>query len=122
MSNCNTPNHFSSVCRQPKRDSASAIIAHVNYDEESDFFTSATPSREVWYIPARVTPLVAGNQIATSTVQVFPDSGADICLAGTRHLNMIGVEPKLLTPCRKTITAVGGPHLSAEDGSSVSLR
>jgi transposase InsO family protein len=110
--NCNTPNHFSSVCRQPKRDSASAIIAHVKYDEQSDFFTSATPNREVRFIPAKVTPLIGGNQLATSTVQVFPDSGADICLAGTRHLKTIGVEPELLTPCRKTITAVGGATLT----------
>ena len=112
--NCNRPNHFYSVCRQPKRDSASAIIAHVRYNQHNDSVTSAHPNEDIQFIPAKMTPIIAGSHLAARTAQVFPDSGADICLAGTRHLNMLGVEAEHLTPCRKNVTTAGGSTLTCK--------
>ena len=110
--NCDTPNHFAKVCRQPKRDTAGAIIAHVRYSQPNDTFTSANANKDIRFVPAEMTPVVDGKHLATSTAQVFPDSGADICLAGTKHLEKLGIQGEHLTPCCKKVTAVGGSTLT----------
>jgi len=109
--NCNTPNHFAKVCRQPKRDSASAIIANVEYDQPKESFTTANANKDIRFVPAEITPMINGNHLATRTAQIFPDSGADICLAGTKHLENLGIQAEQLTPCCKKVTAVGGSAL-----------
>ena len=121
--NCDTPNHFAKVCRQPRRepanrqptrDSANAIIiACVKYNASEDSYTTAS-NKEVKFVPAEMTPIVKGKLRATQTVDVFPDSGADICLAGSKHLARLGISVEDLIPCRKTITAVGGHTLTCQ--------
>ena len=44
-------------------------------------------------------------------IPIFPDSGASICLAGTKHLHLLGIHSDNLIPCRKKVTAVGGSIL-----------
>ena len=39
---------------------------------------------------------------------MFPDSGASICLAGTHHLAEFKTSTKELTPCNKQVSVVGG--------------
>jgi hypothetical protein len=118
--NCETPNHFAKVCRQPKRDSASAIIAHVEYSQSEDSFTSKNAN--IRFVPAQMTAMINGKRPITSTIQVFPDSGAHICLAGTAHLEKLGVREEHLTPCRKRITAVGGSTLTCKGWLQVEFK
>jgi hypothetical protein len=119
--NCDLPNHFAKVCRQPRRnpagnppqhESASAIIAHVTYDQSEDVFTSASPVSEIRFVPAEMTPIIGGKRRPKRTIQVFPDSGADICLAGSKHLAELNIPLGDLTPCRKVVRAVGGSLLT----------
>ena len=66
--NCDTPHHFANVCRQPKRDSAGAIIAHVRYSQSNDSFTSANTNRDIRFIPAKITPVANGKHLTTCTL------------------------------------------------------
>ena len=120
--NCDTPNHFAKVCRQAKgRGSARAIIAQT-VDDEAHIFAANTASSNVQFIPAELTPYVNNKPLPTQTVQIFPDSGAGICLGGTRHLRELRIKPSQLTPCHKRVTAVGGSTLVCSGWVSVDFR
>ena len=124
--NCDGVNHFAKVCRQPKRGStgnhgtsrydasANAIIAHVQYDESEDVFTPTGPVDETAFVPVNMTPIIGGKHRPTRTIEVFADSGADICLAGPKHLTELSISSDDLAPCRKTIRAVGGSLLTCK--------
>ena len=47
----------------------------------------------------------------STQLNIFPDSGANICLAGPEHITALGVKPHALWRCHKKITAVGGSTL-----------
>ena len=44
-------------------------------------------------------------------MKIFPDSGAAICLAGTKHLPKLNINMDQLIPCTKVVSAVGGSKL-----------
>ena len=54
------------------------------------------------------------NGRAPITTNIFPDSGASICLAGTSHLNILGLKDTDLSPCHKRVMAVGGSILTCK--------
>ena len=108
--NCSNKNHYANVCRQPKQtESANALIAQV-----SQPYQSKTTGNQTTEIPAELTFLSPNNntQFQPKSVLIFPDSGASICIAGTKHLPEFGIDKPNLIPCNKTITAVGGSTLT----------
>ena len=105
---CQRPNHFAAVCRQ-SASANSVLIAHVHYDPSKDQFTGSRNC--IQEIPANISPIVGTIKHSPTTMNIFPDSGANICLAGTRHLRQLQIEPSDLQPCRKRVTAVGGSVL-----------
>ena len=133
-------NHLSNVCRQQRtsggsnsapqnRDLANAIhmepgdlIAHVEYDDSSDSFTVAvahwsgvTPSpSEVTEIPAKLKPIIQGREMKPTTLNILPDSGASICLAGSQHMEHLSLNMNELSPCKKSVRAVGGSLLTCK--------
>ena len=127
--NCEYTGHFAKVCQQPKRSppsnpavkpaqrkhdddaSASALLAHVEYCQSTQTFTSASPAHETRLVTAEMTPIIGAERRPTRAIEVFPDSGADICLAGPKHLDELRIRPEDLTPCRKNVRAVGGSTL-----------
>ena len=112
---CNIPNHFASVCRKnsDKSESANALIAHVTYDAAKHTYTSAS-NNLVDEIPATLTPLsnAPQHQNIPTEMDIFPDSGASICLAGPQHLRKLGIDERNLIQCTKQVTAVGGSKLT----------
>ena len=81
-------------------------IAHVELDTESQVCSSPDDLKE---IPAKLTP---DNTNATaSTVDIFPDSGANICLAGPKQLEKLGLDVSQLRPSSKRVRTVGGAFL-----------
>ena len=44
----------------------------------------------------------------TADVDIFPDSGASICLAGMHHLEQLGIKENELIPCERQVKVVGG--------------
>ena len=110
---CTLPNHFASVCHQKLTTSANALIANVNYDDTSNIFTISSNSY-ISKIPATLSVLSASQQPTHNTdinMKIFPDSGAAICLAGTKHLPKLNINMDQLIPCTKVVSAVGGSKL-----------
>ena len=77
---CKKPNHFAPVCCKSTA-TASGLVAHVHYDSSTDAFASSENTEE---IKAKVLPDIPNSH--TVTLNIFPDSGVNICLAGLRHL------------------------------------
>ena len=67
----------------------------MKHDPQEDCFTSSsTSSSSVEEIPAEITPLVNHHHQNNcyTTLTVFPDSGASICLAGQTHVRKLGLD------------------------------
>ena len=122
--NCGAMNHFSKVCRQPKRnssevaanseeESASAIIAHVRCDSVSDKIYPVNEDNTA-FISANLTPMIGGKRKSTISFEVFADSGADICLSGEADAKKLNVRNSELNPCTKTVRAVGGSIINCK--------
>ena len=78
----------------------------MKYDAVTNKYTSNKPN--VDEIAATLTPKLNANIRTCSTeLDVFPDSGASICLGGTEHLDLLGLTEQDLIPSAKTIVAVG---------------
>ena len=103
---CKRPNHFAAVCRNKTAPAAYSLVAHVKYDSDDDLFTSPDTLQE---IPVNVTPDIKNSK--TVTINIFPDSGANICLAGPKQLHEMGLTVSQLRPTRKRVKAVGGSQL-----------
>ena len=112
--NCKIPNRFACVCRQQSQsDSAQALIASVEYDQDSDTFTTTTTFTSIEEIPSIFSPSLPRHQhINPVKMNVFPDSGASICLAGPQHIAKFNLETHDLIPCYKQVKAVGGSKLT----------
>ena len=108
--NCQKSNHFASVCRYRKQDTASALIAHVRLDEKSGKLSPV--STDIIEIPADVS--VHKSRMSPVKVDIFPDSGASICLAGPEFLSSLNIDRGNLIRCSKTVTAVGGSKLCCD--------
>ena len=63
-------------------------------------------------LTANVTPLLLGNHnSAPKQLDLFPDTGANICLMGPMQLDHLGLTKEDLTPCVKPIRVVGGTNI-----------
>ena len=104
--NCKIPNHFASVGRQKSNESASALIAHVNYNSQSDTLYTVSSINTTNEIPAMIySNKPAHKNLKTITIQIFPDSGASICLAGPHDLDQMGLKHHNLIPCQKEVSS-----------------
>ena len=128
---CGLTNHVSKACKRGRNQpvyefeteedvtcedaNMSALIAHLSFDNKGKLFESFEP--DVIEIDANVAPFSpipetrSTNNIPkhfrVSTLRVFPDSGASICLGGLKHLNILGLTKDHLIPCHKTVSTVG---------------
>ena len=119
---CHKLNHYGRMCRNKggtsPNDSADmeALMAHVTFDIEKGTFVT-TPETHVEQIQAFLTafspkrdprPAHCIPNHAGTFMDIFPDSGATICLAGPQHLDEMGLQTKHLIKCKKVVRAVGG--------------
>ena len=74
---------------------------------DGDTFTFAHAIQE---IQAHLTPDTKGA--TTVSLHIFPDSGANICLAGPKQLALLGLTSHQLRPCNKRVKTVGGSILT----------
>ena len=123
--NCKIPNHFARVCRQQSQsDSAQALIASVEYDQDSDTFTTKTTtltSNEE--IPAILSPSLPRHQhINPVKMSIFSDSGLSICLAGPQHITKFNLDTHDLIPSYKQVKAVGGSKLTCHGWLPMTFR
>ena len=89
-----------------------ALIAHVKFDKQKQQFTTAC-DKIITEIPAQLISYTSCNKYSnpTAMLQIIPDSGASICLAGPQHLEKLRVSQNELIPCFKRVMAVGGFQL-----------
>ena len=122
--NCGRPNHFASVCRQSKNSrNTDDEIACVDWapddpsnDVERVLAVQQTADNESTLPQPRDDEVRATVRFGHSKallpciadVNVFPDSGAGICLGGTQHVEQFGMSLKNLIPCQKRVKVVGG--------------
>ena len=113
---CGKPNHFAEVCRDRVEtvrsfSLVSLVKSTADDDDNSVYDVQSTNSKEgmisadikVGHINARKRP--------TKTMDIYPDSGADITLGGTKHLEELGYTVAQLIPTKKRIKVVGGGTL-----------
>ena len=82
-----------------------ALIAHVQYDSNNDQYSSKTVTEE---IPAILNPAIPRYQHNQARLFIFPDTGANICLAGPEHLHQFNMSKQNLIKCIKRVKTVGG--------------
>ena len=122
--NCKIPNHFSRVCQQQSQNnSAQALIASVEYDQDSNKFTTTTSFTSTEEIPAILSPSFPRHQhINPVKMNVFSDSGASICLAGPQHIAKFNLDTHDLMPCYKQIKAVRGSKLTCHEWPPITFQ
>ena len=113
---CHLPNHFEKVCFRNRQSEIQEIaddeeiVAHVELLGE--IYTSVSSMDEE--ITAKVITIVNGKENEPIHIEIFPDSGASICLAGSHHLSNLKRQAHELTPCKKRVRAVGGAILTCQ--------
>ena len=95
---CKKPNHFAPVCHKSTV-TACGLVAHIH--SNIDAFTSPENTEK---IKAEVSPDIPNSH--TVTPDTFPDSEANICLSGLRHLQQMGLHSSQLRHCHKHVKAV----------------
>ena len=75
---CKKPHHFAVVCGQSQ---ASALIAHAHLNQGTALFTSPESIQEI-----RADVFLEVVNAKHTRIHIFPDSGANICLAGPNQL------------------------------------
>ena len=100
--NCKIPNHSAHVCQQQSQcDSAQTLIESVEYDQDSDTFTTTTTFTSIEEIPAILSPSLPRHQhINPVKMNIFPDSGA-----GPQHITKFNLDTHDLIPCYKQVKA-----------------
>ena len=118
------PKSFCIVCQQQSQsDSAQALIASVEYDQDSNTFTTTTALTSIEEIPAILSPSLPRHQhINPVKMNIFPDSGASICLAGPQHMAKFNLDTHDLIPCYKQVKAVGGSKLTCYGWLPITFR
>ena len=126
---CGKLNHFLTEC-WTKRDHHQAVIksfeseespmntllAHIMFDQIRGIFMPTNGDQvmeiNISVIPfsPKLDPRWAANipSSCSTTLKVFPTSGAAICLGGPKHLFTMGLTKDNLIPSRKIIQTVGG--------------
>ena len=113
---CGKPNHFASVCKSRSEavrsfSLVSLIRSTADSEDDSVYDVSSTDTNnELISADIRVGHVNARSR-PTKTMDIFPDSGAGICLGGTQHLEQLGHTVQELIPSNKQIRVVGGRTL-----------
>ena len=126
---CSKQNHFEGVCQSKGRVKQGAIwcsedeeavmdalIAHMIFDPATNAYKPGNNSShkevEATLIPFSPCPDPRQARDIPSThptkLRIYPDSGATICLSGTKHLRHMGISEKNLVPSSKKVRTVGG--------------
>ena len=98
--NCQILHHFKSMCLKPKRRGQHSVKS---IDSAEILFIGEVSSSN--QLPVNMQP--EGTQRVVQ-LDVFPDTGANICLMGQSQLKQLGVTQSSLHPCCDQIAVAGG--------------
>ncbi len=105
---CGIMGHFSKVCRK-KSPAQEPHVAALDSTEMSCFFIGEVSSAN---LPVIAKPLSVGFGTSVS-VDAFPDTGANICLLGPTHLQLMKISPDEINQCNHSISVAGGSTMLA---------
>ena len=115
-SNCGILNHFHNSCLKPKRkpkyNSSTKHVDSVEMDQV--LFIGEVNSL---HLPVQV-QLCNSTELST-TIDVFPDTGANICLIGPSQLHQLRLKISDLTPCIHQIGVAGGSTIKSTGWAKV---
>ena len=109
-SSCKTVGHFASVCLW-RRSSATTTDIDRSVGQANNLFALSIVAPLTSTVPASVTLLHTLVSHCATQLYLFPDTGANICLAGPDHLNELGIANSI-TRCDITVHVVGGSQIS----------
>ena len=100
--NCNKQNHFAKVFCYTTQSlgSMNALIAHLWYDNTFDTCTTMNIDN-ITEIPELISLNEWHKHRSPVTLPIFPNSGTNLCLAGLKLLQVLGVNKENLIPCKK---------------------
>ena len=93
-----------------------SLVANIEFDQHTNTYVT-TSSNHITEVHAAAIPFsprpdprrVENIPRARRTpLQIFPDSGATICLGGPKHLHLMGLKENNLIPSKKVVRTVGG--------------
>ena len=140
---CGKENHFEGVCQSKGRVKQGAIwssedeeavidalIAHLIFDLATNTYKPGNHSSreevEATLIPFSPYPDPRQAKDIPSSrptkLKIYPDSGATICLGGTKHLRHMGISEKNLVPSSKKVRTVGGFSLTCQGWLPVTFK
>lgn len=110
--NCKLLHHYATVCRKPKQPTVpqSAPDSSTLPTMSALFLSHVSDNTEVIEILALLKPCTQGTKHATK-FHIFPDSGANACIASMYHLKKMNLTFRDLQPCNKSFTVVGGDKI-----------
>ena len=111
--NCQTLHHFKNMCLKPKRKNPMHGRNSVNSAEV--LFIGEISSIQ---LPVKVTP---EGSCSSVLVDVFPDTGANICLMGPSQLKQLKLDHSSLTPCYEQIAVAGGSTITSSGWVEVDI-
>ena len=114
---CQLPNHFETVCRQEQKN-VEALICHIECEVNAHVYSP--PSQTLLEIKAKLTPDSANAK--STTINIFPDSGANICLGGPKQLSLLGLTEVHLRPSRKQVKTVGGKIITCKGWTPIKFQ
>ena len=124
---CGIMGHFKKVCRQQNRPKSSQNTYnnrpskpyqpntnYINTDEEASIgflmIGALKSNNELTEILVNLKTLAKDGQIIKK-VSVLPDTGANLCLLGPKHINIIGLSINDLNDSSKTLNVAGGSKM-----------
>ena len=107
-----------------------ALIAHMIFDPATNTYrpgnNGSHEEMEATLIPSSPCPDPRQARDIPSScptkLRIYPDSGATICLGGTKHLRHMGISEKNLVPSSKKVRTVGGFSLTCQGWLSIAFK
>lgn len=100
--NCGILHHFKNMCQKPKRKTQHLKVRSVEATEEILFIGEVTSPNLL-----SVNIKVKGEKQAVQ-IDVFPDTGANICLMGETQLKHLNLSQSMLHSCSDQVAVAGG--------------
>ena len=107
---CGVMGHFSKVCRKKQPQESNVALAEGPDNSEMSCFVIGEVSS--LHLPITASPL-CHQPSASFKIDVFPDTGANICLLGPSHLKQMNLSPENINQCSHNISIAGGSTLVA---------
>ena len=115
-SNCQTLHHFQRMCLKPKRSKQHNYKKSINSAEA--FIIGEIGEVSSIQLPVN---MKATTSQSFQSVDVFPDTGANICLMGPLQLKQLRLKQQDLNSCTNKIAVAGGTSITATGWISVEV-